>query len=83
MQRAVEGQAVSGCPTQISLASEPVAAEIGACSDIGEDEEAFWSELFETAEPLERQNVGECVLWDGLLSQGEAQHAESLGSISG
>ena len=30
MQTAVEGQAVSVCPTQISLASEPVAAEIGA-----------------------------------------------------
>ena len=29
MQTAVEGQAVSVCPTQISLASEPVAAEIG------------------------------------------------------
>ena len=39
MQTAVEGQAVSVCPMQISLASEPVAAEIGACSDNGKDEE--------------------------------------------
>jgi len=42
---AVEGQAVSVCPTQMSLASERVAAEIVACSDKEEDEEAFWSDL--------------------------------------
>ena len=42
---ALEGQAVSVCPMQISLATEPVAAEIEACSDSGKDEEAFWSDL--------------------------------------
>ena len=42
---AVKGQAVSVSPTQMSLASERVAAEIVACSDKEEDEEAFWSDL--------------------------------------